>query len=56
MKLFKTILFIALIYSIGVADVAHAQQRDRYEFMRNLPVYADSLIADLDFPLGRLTM
>lgn len=29
-----------------------AQQRDKYEFMRNLPVYADSLIADLDYPLA----
>ena len=52
MKLFKTILFIALVYSVGVASVVHAQQRDRYEFMRNLPVYADSLIADFDFPLA----
>ena len=29
-----------------------AQKRERYEFMRNLPVYADSLIADLDYPLA----
>ena len=25
---------------------ASAQQRQKYEFMRNLPVYADSLLAD----------
>ena len=31
---------------------APAQQRAKYEFMRNLPVYADSLIADLDYPLA----
>ena len=29
-----------------------AQKRDRFEFQRNLPVYADSLIADLTFPLA----
>jgi len=29
-----------------------AQGRDKYEFMRNLPVYADSLIADLNYPLA----
>ncbi len=28
------------------------QQRDRYEFRRNLPVYADSLLADLHYPLA----
>ncbi len=31
---------------------AFNQTRDKYEFMRNLPVYADSLIADLDYPLA----
>ncbi|MBO4673679.1 MAG: hypothetical protein J5616_04945 [Bacteroidaceae bacterium] len=30
----------------------YAQQRDKYEFERNLPVYADSLIADLSYPLA----
>ncbi len=29
-----------------------AQQRTKYEFKRNLPVYADSLIADFDYPLA----
>ena len=29
-----------------------AQQQQRYEFRRNLPVYADSLIADLTYPLA----
>lgn len=28
------------------------QKRDKYEFMRNLPVYADSLIKDLTFPMA----
>ena len=31
---------------------ASAQKRDMYEFKRNLPVYADSLIADFDYPLA----
>ena len=30
----------------------YAQQRAKYEFMRNLPVYADSLSANLDYPLA----
>ena len=28
------------------------QKRQKYEFMRNLPVYADSLIADLTYPMA----
>lgn len=28
------------------------QKREKYEFMRNLPVYADSLIADLTYPMA----
>ena len=44
-------------YSIIVAlllisSFALAQKREKYEFKRNLPVYADSLIADFDFPLA----
>ena len=31
---------------------ASAQTRSKYEFKRNLPVYADSLIADFSFPLA----
>ena len=31
---------------------ASAQEREKYEFKRNLPVYADSLIADFDYPLA----
>lgn len=29
-----------------------AQQREKYEFSRNLPVYADKLIADLKYPMA----
>jgi len=31
---------------------AMAQQREKYEFQRNLPVYADSLLKDLTYPLA----
>ena len=33
-------------------QVVCGQGRERYEFKRNLPVYADSLIADLRYPLA----
>ncbi len=44
-------------YSIIVAllllsSLALAQKRSKYEFKRNLPVYADSLIADLTYPMA----
>ena len=42
--LLGTLLFLATMLS--------AQQRERFEFRRNLPVYADSLIADLTYPLA----
>ena len=35
-----------------VQALAQQQGREKYEFMRNLPVYADSLIADLTYPLA----
>jgi dienelactone hydrolase len=31
---------------------ANSQGREKYEYTRNLPVYADSLIADLTYPLA----
>ena len=37
---------------LSCASGAHAQKREKYEFKRNLPVYADSLIADFNFPLA----
>lgn len=42
--LLGTLLFLATMLS--------AQQRERFEFRRNLPVYTDSLIADLTYPLA----
>ena len=35
-----------------LALTASAQKRSKYEFSRNLPVYADSLIADLTYPMA----
>ena len=42
------LLIIGLCYSFTLC----AQQREKYEFVRNLPAYADSLIADLTYPLA----
>ena len=44
----------ALLLSLFLLSctMTNAQQRARYEFKRNLPVYADSLIADFDYPLA----
>ena len=49
----NTAVFLAALAALTLfAQGAHAQTREKYEYMRNLPVYADSLIADLDFPLA----
>ena len=47
MRLFQIIAAL-LLYCVNMS----AQTREKYEFVRNLPVYADSLIADLDYPLA----
>ena len=41
----KRFLFFLACLFVGLR--LSAQQREKYEFSRNLPVYADSLIADL---------
>ena len=41
-----------ILLLLVVVTTAQAQKREKYEFMRNLPAYADSLIADLDYPLA----
>ena len=41
-----------ILLSLFVVLTATAQKREKYEFIRNLPVYADSLIADLTYPLA----
>ena len=47
-RTFSVIVSFLLLYN----GLAFAQKRDRFEFRRNLPVYADSLIAALDYPLA----
>jgi hypothetical protein len=46
----KIILLTCFICGITISS--SAQNRERYEFVRNLPAYADSLIADLTYPLA----
>ncbi|MDO5447747.1 MAG: alpha/beta hydrolase family protein [Prevotellaceae bacterium] len=41
-----------ILYVLAIVLATHAQKRDKYEFNRNLPVYADQLIADLKYPLA----
>ena len=41
-----------ILLSLFVVLTATAQKREKYEFMRNLPVYADSLIAGLTYPMA----
>lgn len=43
---------VVVCICLAVCMSVWAQKRDRFEFQRNLPVYADSLIADLTFPLA----
>ena len=44
------IALLCMLLALSVS--AQNQRREKYEFMRNLPVYADSLIADLSYPLA----
>ena len=43
---------LLLVAFLLMASTASAQKREKFEFMRNLPVYADSLIAHFDYPLA----
>ncbi len=44
--------FAFLILLLAISTNVHAQKRAKYEFKRNLPVYADSLIRDLTYPMA----
>ena len=44
-------VFAAIWLSSTLMPVG-AQQREKYEFRRNLPIYADSLLKDLTYPLA----
>lgn len=57
MKTIKPILKSALMLMFGAvllcgAMDVNAQGREKYEYVRNLPAYADSLIADLTYPMA----
>jgi len=45
-------LFLIIIVGLSMTKPLLAQKREKYEFKRNLPVYADSLIKDLTYPLA----
>ena len=45
-------VFFLILFSLYLSLSAQAQKRQKYEFMRNLPVYADSLLKDLTFPMA----
>ena len=53
------LIVISLLLSLpGIAqkypggNMYNVPTRQKYEFMRNLPVYADSLLEDLKYPLA----
>ena len=48
----RTTQIALLCLLLALSASAQNQRREKYEFMRNLPVYADSLIADLSYPLA----
>ncbi|MBR2184410.1 MAG: prolyl oligopeptidase family serine peptidase [Prevotella sp.] len=50
--MFERILSAIVSLLLLCSSHAFAQKRDKFEFSRNLPVYADSLIASLDYPLA----
>ena len=41
-----------IIFQLSFSFCATAQKRTKYEFSRNLPVYADSLLKDLTYPMA----
>ena len=43
---------LCLLLMLLVATSGAAQKREKYEFKRNLPVYADSLLKDLTYPMA----
>lgn len=44
--------YFVIVVGLLLAISSLAQKREKYEFKRNLPVYADSLIKDLTYPLA----
>ena len=50
----RMMLFVLsfISYQLSFSFCATAQKRTKYEFSRNLPVYADSLLKDLTYPMA----
>ena len=46
----KKLFWLGLVLAFCISG--QAQTRGKYEFMRNLPVYADSLLKDLTYPMA----
>ena len=50
MRTIKKLGIVAV--AVMTATAIFAQKREKYEFKRNLPVYADSLLKDLTYPMA----
>lgn len=50
MRIAKKLGIVAV--AVITATAIFAQKREKYEFRRNLPVYADSLLKDLTYPMA----
>ena len=48
----RTKRLVLVAVAVVMATAIFAQKRAKYEFKRNLPVYADSLLKDLTYPLA----
>ena len=48
----RTKRLVLVAVAVVMATAISAQKRAKYEFKRNLPVYADSLLKDLTYPLA----
>ena len=45
-------LLLTGVFLLTFTFVSHAQKRENHEFVKNMPVYMEELIADLDYPLA----
>ena len=43
---------VVILFLLTSTLVSHAQKRENHEFVKNMPVYMEQLIADLDYPLA----
>ncbi len=45
-------MMIFAVFLLASSFEGHAQKRENHEFVKNMPVYMEQLIADLDYPLA----